>query len=241
MSDIRDEKHDQKLPTSTTQSSSVAESLKRLIDERTKLGISKYGTPLMTHNGRIADKDALEEAVDLIQYQQQRIMERDDKIEKLEAVVYAAKKHRLANQGAGMNTNDQFCKLQKMVDANNRVNAIDIKEAPDDFYDAYGEQEQAIIDFDPEAALMAWKADREKIVELEAKVAKMAKTIDGKTVVRGDHVFHIHNGRVLVRSVGYEGYPVYSCGDTYKPAVEPEQCYSSLELAEAALASLEAK
>lgn len=60
-------------------SQSVAEYLKQLIDERTRLGIAKYGTPLMTHNGRDALMDALQEALDLNQYLAQALLEARDR------------------------------------------------------------------------------------------------------------------------------------------------------------------
>lgn len=42
---------------------------------RRKVGIRKYGGPLMTHNGRCALQDAYEEALDLAMYLKQAIME----------------------------------------------------------------------------------------------------------------------------------------------------------------------
>ena len=57
----------------------VAPSLKQRfsdwIDERTALGVTKYGTPLMTFNGRDSGQDMVEEILDFCQYQQQHIME----------------------------------------------------------------------------------------------------------------------------------------------------------------------
>jgi len=75
MSNERDPSTDQPLPTKNSKSQPVAMSIKALIDARTALGIKKYGTPLMSHNGRDAKMDALEEAVDLIQYLMQINME----------------------------------------------------------------------------------------------------------------------------------------------------------------------
>lgn len=45
--------------------------------ERLKLGVSKYGRPLQSHNGRDALKDAWEEALDCLVYLQQMELEED--------------------------------------------------------------------------------------------------------------------------------------------------------------------
>lgn len=47
------------------------------IAARNTAGIAKYGTPLMTHNGRDALVDAYQEALDLVVYLRQAIAERD--------------------------------------------------------------------------------------------------------------------------------------------------------------------
>lgn len=47
--------------------------------ERAKFGCKKYGTLLKTDNGRDALLDAYEEAMDLVMYLKQAIMERDKK------------------------------------------------------------------------------------------------------------------------------------------------------------------
>lgn len=44
-------------------------------------GKKQYGTFLMTHNGRDALWDAYEEAIDLVFYLRQAILERDDAVE----------------------------------------------------------------------------------------------------------------------------------------------------------------
>lgn len=44
---------------------------------RERKGIETYGTPLQTHNGRDALRDAYEEVLDLAQYLKQAIMERE--------------------------------------------------------------------------------------------------------------------------------------------------------------------
>ncbi len=53
----------------------VGERLIELIQERTKLGIQKYGEPLTTHNGRDSMLDALQESIDLNQYLMKALME----------------------------------------------------------------------------------------------------------------------------------------------------------------------
>lgn len=66
---------EQPTPVLNPDSVAVGERLKALIDQRTAIGIRKYGTPLMTHNGRDAHRDALEEALDLCQYLMQMVLE----------------------------------------------------------------------------------------------------------------------------------------------------------------------
>jgi hypothetical protein len=56
----------------------VQDALIAAIEERKQLGISRYGRPLETHNGRDALQDAWEEAVDLAVYLTQVRMERAD-------------------------------------------------------------------------------------------------------------------------------------------------------------------
>ena len=46
--------------------------------ERTRLGVERYGSPLMSHNGRDALRDLAEEVVDGVQYATQALMETDD-------------------------------------------------------------------------------------------------------------------------------------------------------------------
>lgn len=55
----------------------VIDSLKHALDERAEKGCCKYGERLHTHNGRDADRDAWEELLDLVIYQRQAILERD--------------------------------------------------------------------------------------------------------------------------------------------------------------------
>lgn len=47
------------------------------MQERKRLGIERYGTPLQAHNGRDALVDAYQEALDLTMYLRQAIEERD--------------------------------------------------------------------------------------------------------------------------------------------------------------------
>ena len=49
------------------------------VDQRTEKGVATYGEPLMTHNGRDAERDMTEELLDFCQYQQQHIMELKDR------------------------------------------------------------------------------------------------------------------------------------------------------------------
>jgi hypothetical protein len=49
------------------------------IEERVRVGKDRYGTKLMTHNGRDALYDAYQEALDLVMYLRQVILERDGK------------------------------------------------------------------------------------------------------------------------------------------------------------------
>jgi len=55
----------------------VVEQVLEDIRERAETGKIKYGTYLMTHNGRDALMDAYQEALDLVMYLRQAIMERD--------------------------------------------------------------------------------------------------------------------------------------------------------------------
>lgn len=49
------------------------------IQERVEFGVRKYGGPLMTHNGRNALWDAYQEALDLVLYLRQRLLEDEGK------------------------------------------------------------------------------------------------------------------------------------------------------------------
>lgn len=67
---------DQPLPTPGHEC--VQDALIALIEERKQLGVQRYGSPLMTHNGRDAGRDAVEEALDLTVYSMQVAMELRD-------------------------------------------------------------------------------------------------------------------------------------------------------------------
>ncbi|GAB1642557.1 hypothetical protein [Krasilnikovia sp. MM14-A1259] len=47
------------------------------LEERERVGVQRYGTPLQAHNGRDALVDAYQEALDLAAYLRQAIAERD--------------------------------------------------------------------------------------------------------------------------------------------------------------------
>jgi hypothetical protein len=59
-------------------SRSAAAWLGDAVIERTRLGVERYGSPLMSHNGRDALRDLAEEVVDGVQYATQALMETDD-------------------------------------------------------------------------------------------------------------------------------------------------------------------
>lgn len=82
---------DQPLPTGGEEC--VQDALIALIEERKQLGIQRYGSPLMTHNGRDAGQDMVEEAVDLAVYSMQVAMELQDlraAVARVRAVVHIA-------------------------------------------------------------------------------------------------------------------------------------------------------
>lgn len=64
-------------PTPAPGKQVVYEYVLRDIQERVAAGEKKYGTKLMTFNGRDALWDAYEEALDLVMYLRQAILERD--------------------------------------------------------------------------------------------------------------------------------------------------------------------
>lgn len=89
-------------PSSTTDSQPVQlEALTNFVVtflEQCKKGKEKYGTVLMTHNGRDAAKDVMQELSDVVAYVQQIIMERKDAERVLNAyryIEYMAQNHLL--------------------------------------------------------------------------------------------------------------------------------------------------
>lgn len=58
----------------------VANFVLRDIQDRIDAGEKKYGTKLMTNNGRNALWDAYQEAIDLVMYLRQEILEREEDI-----------------------------------------------------------------------------------------------------------------------------------------------------------------
>lgn len=78
MSDVRDPARDQPLPVPGRVN--VQAALREALHEREAYGRAKYGTPLMTDNGRDALRDAWEEALDLLTYLTQLRLERGDRL-----------------------------------------------------------------------------------------------------------------------------------------------------------------
>lgn len=76
MGDQRDPERDQPLPKPGQVN--VQRVLSAVVLEREAYGKRKYGTPLQTHNGRDALRDAWEEALDLVTYLTQMRLERGD-------------------------------------------------------------------------------------------------------------------------------------------------------------------
>lgn len=58
----------------------VVDQLHAYLDQRRALGVRRYGVSLQAGNGRDALVDALEEAIDLVQYLAQAVIERDGKL-----------------------------------------------------------------------------------------------------------------------------------------------------------------
>jgi len=61
------------------------------LKKRQEVGLERYGSTLQTFNGRDALRDAYEEALDLVQYLAQAIMERENKNDRYVALEQAAK------------------------------------------------------------------------------------------------------------------------------------------------------
>ncbi|THA72466.1 hypothetical protein E6R60_26410 [Streptomyces sp. A0642] len=85
---------DQPLPTPGQQS--VQDALIERIQDRRALGIQRYGSPLMTFNGRNAVQDATEEALDLASYLMQIELETNATRDTISA---ALKEHRADKHG----------------------------------------------------------------------------------------------------------------------------------------------
>ena len=78
MSDVRDPATDQRLPVKGDLL--VQQILIEAFAARRELGIRKYGTPLETNNGRSALRDAWEEALDLVTYLTQALLEAGEEL-----------------------------------------------------------------------------------------------------------------------------------------------------------------
>ncbi len=66
-------------PVPTGSGRRVVDAVMEDMQFRRQHGITKYGTELLTHNGRDALVDAYQEALDLVVYLKQELMERDAK------------------------------------------------------------------------------------------------------------------------------------------------------------------
>lgn len=71
--------HAQPAPTESRYSQSVTDAVVSDLQLRREHGKAKYGRELMSHNGRDAMVDAYQEALDLVLYFKQALMERDAK------------------------------------------------------------------------------------------------------------------------------------------------------------------
>ena len=67
----------QPIPTTEDRSVCVQDEVVRLINERRELGVKRYGSPLMTHNGRDSLVDLRDELLDALMYVTQTILERE--------------------------------------------------------------------------------------------------------------------------------------------------------------------
>lgn len=66
---------EQPAPVTTELSEEICDQVIEDLKFRKKLGFEKYGTPLKSFNGRNALRDAYEEALDLVQYLKQQMVE----------------------------------------------------------------------------------------------------------------------------------------------------------------------
>lgn len=76
---------EQPAPQHTERSRPVHPVLLEILEEQRVKGRRYYGCDLHTHNGRDPLVDALQEAVDALQYLTQALMEAQDRIARLEA------------------------------------------------------------------------------------------------------------------------------------------------------------
>ena len=67
----------EKEPLPTRGSDNVADYVLQDIEDRVEMGLEKHGTKLQSFNGRSALWDAYQEAIDLVMYLRQEIIERD--------------------------------------------------------------------------------------------------------------------------------------------------------------------
>ena len=70
--------HNAKEPPPKAGKVNVTEAVIADIAERSKIGTEKYGTPLMTHNGRKPLVDAYQEILDMAVYVKQELLERSE-------------------------------------------------------------------------------------------------------------------------------------------------------------------
>lgn len=80
---LTQESHNEKEPPPTIGRIDVTKEVLKDIAERSKMGQVKYGTPLMTHNGRKPLIDAYQEVLDLAVYLKQELLERSENADKL--------------------------------------------------------------------------------------------------------------------------------------------------------------
>lgn len=90
---------EQEMPVASAHSASVTEALVGFIRQRERKGIEKYGTSLMTFNGRDAVRDILEEDLDRLQYTMQMVMEQEWRQVQLQSALSLLTASSLSEQG----------------------------------------------------------------------------------------------------------------------------------------------
>lgn len=70
------EHEEQPMPVPQIGADSIQSLVRKDLEERERVGVQRYGTPLQARNGRDALRDAYEEALDLACYLKQAIVER---------------------------------------------------------------------------------------------------------------------------------------------------------------------